>query len=349
MTDCRGLKICLGLAWLGLFWGAMAQAQPQAMPATDLSGRPVVFGNPTAPVGAVCPPASIVPMPAPMETLDPFPAIPPSPTETVDPSLSVPAPVAWTNPWTLQIVPDGIMYKNYLAGMQESRFASQWVHDEHLGWLWDVALGGHIGLLRYGTQESLWPEGWQLDAEGAAFPRLDSDRNLISVDFRFGVPLTTRVGPWEGKFGYYHLSSHLADEYIICNPGSLLTRLNYSRDSLVLGIAYRIVPDLRLYGEANYAFNTDGGAKPWELQFGVDYSQVRQTTCCGSPFFAMNTAIRQDVDYRPNLTAEAGWQWRGVTGHLLRLGAQYFNGKSEQRQFYRTNEELLGGGVWYDY
>ena len=31
------------------------------------------------------------------------------------------------------------------------------------------------------------------------------------------------------------------------------------------------------------------------------------------------------------------------------LGMQYFNGMSDQGQFYKTFEEQIGFGLWYDY
>ena len=54
--------------------------------------------------------------------------------------------------WTWQTLPDGLIYHSYLAGPKEPRFASQWVHNPHEGWLWDIALGGRVGILRYGTR-----------------------------------------------------------------------------------------------------------------------------------------------------------------------------------------------------
>ena len=140
-------------------------------------------------------------------------------------------------------------------------------------------LGGRVGLIRYGSTDEAYPEGWQLDLEGGAFPRLgvehEFSRELISVDFRVGMPLTFRQGPWEAKFGYYHLSSHMGDEYLALVPDA--TRINYVRDGFVLGVAVRPHPDLRFYGEAGWAFNADGGAEPWEFQFGVDYSPAGPT------------------------------------------------------------------------
>ncbi|MCD4728149.1 MAG: DUF1207 domain-containing protein, partial [Pirellulales bacterium] len=175
---------------------------------------------------------------------------------------------------------------------------------------------------------------------------LDNDRDLVSADFRFGIPLTTRRGCWEAKFAYYHLSSHLGDEFMVRNPG--YPRINYVRDAMVLGMSVYFGPNLRLYSEADWAFNTDGGARPWEFQFGADFSPAEPTGVWGAPFFAINAHLREANDFGGNMTVQSGWQWRGCTGHLCRIGMQYFNGMSDQTQFYNTFEEQIGFGLWYD-
>jgi hypothetical protein len=253
--------------------------------------------------------------------------------------------------WTWQLLPDGLMYKSYLAGGKEPRFGTEWVYQRGHGWVWDAALGGRVGVLRLGTQNDFWPEGWQLDFEGATFPRLDlvpeHDRDLISADFRVGVPLTSRRGPWEGKFGYYHISAHLGDEFMLTHPG--VERVKYVRDSLLLGIALRPHPDWRLYWETACAFNTDGGAKPWEFQFGAEYSETEPTGASGAPFIAANGHLRQENNFSGNFVLQTGWQWRGRGGHLVRVGAHYFNGFSDQYQFFKQREDQIGVGMWYDF
>lgn len=258
--------------------------------------------------------------------------------------------VPYGTPWTLQLVPDSLIYRSYLAGGRESRFASVWFYEPGFGWRWDSTLGGRVGLLRYGTDDPLKPEGWQLDIEGAAFPRLDleNNRDLVSSDFRFGIPLTYGVGPVEAKLAYYHLSSHLGDEFMLRNPN--VPRLNYTRDAIVLGLAWWLKDDTRLYGEAGYAFYNQGGSRPWEFQFGIDYSPLWATGLCGTPFFAINGHLRQEVDFGGNLIVQTGWQWRGrYNGSVVRAGFQYFNGKSLEFQFFDEHEEHFGLGLWYDY
>ena len=204
-------------------------------------------------------------------------------------------------------------------------------------------------MIRYGTTDPLWPEGWQLDVEAAAFPRLTADKygDMISCDYRYGTALTHRRGRFETKLAYYHLSSHLADEYRYVLPWR--PRINYSRFALVLGGAFYPWQSVRVYGEAGYGVYTDGGNEPWELQFGIDYSSVNPTGFRGSPFLAVHGYLREEADFGGNFVLQAGWQWRGTTGRLARFGLHYMNGKSVQYQFFDEYEEQIGLGFWYDF
>ena len=76
------------------------------------------------------------------------------------PPLPIPQPVVpsadpnagtYEEPWTCQLMPEGLLYNAYLAGNRESRFGTEFVNDKNHGSLWDIALGGHLGLIRYGS------------------------------------------------------------------------------------------------------------------------------------------------------------------------------------------------------
>lgn len=268
----------------------------------------------------------------------------------VPPSLAAAAPAAPGHVWRWQMAPDGILYSSYLASLNEARMASVISYRSHHGWLFEPILGGRVGLLRYGTRDLIRNQGWQLDVEAAAFPRLDLENewDVVATDFRAGVPITYAQGPWQFKFGYFHLSSHLGDEYIINE--NVLERLNYVRDGFVLGTGYFPTPDWRLYGEASWAFKTDDGAEPWHFQFGAEFSPLTSITPSGSPFLAVNAYLREEVDFGGAVSAQTGWQWRRHGGtQLLRMGVQYYNGKSPQFQFFNQFEQLFSFGLWYDY
>ena len=248
-------------------------------------------------------------------------------------------------------MPDNIIYPSYLAGVKEPRLGSTCNYDKNYGWTWDSVLGARWGLLRYGTAGgSPRPDGWELDAEGAAFPRLnlEDDEHLVSCDFRFGVPLTFGCGPFQTKLAYYHSCSHLGDQYMLSNPDAV--RTDYSRDAIVWGISYYLTQDVRAYVEASWGFHIWGAAQPWEFQFGIEYSPTESADSLrSSPLVALNADLRQDVDYGGNFVVQAGWQWRSASNHRFRTGVQYFTGESEQFQFLNRYEEKIGFGIWFDY
>jgi hypothetical protein len=258
-------------------------------------------------------------------------------------------PLAPRDDWRWQILPDGIMYRAYLANPKESRLGTQIFNSTGNGAFWDSTLGGRVGLIRYGTNDPAWPQGWQFDVEGSAQVRLDPDENLDlrSVDYRVGTPLTYAYGRHRLKFGYYHLCSHMGDEFLIAHPN--FTHLNFVRDALTLGYAYFVTENVRIYSELGYAFHDDV-SKEWELMFGFEYAPARPTGIQGAPFFAVHGHLREELNYSGNLVVQAGWAWRGAnSSHLLRTGFHYYNGLSDQYSFYRNFEQQIGGGLWYDF
>jgi hypothetical protein len=274
--------------------------------------------------------------------------------ERAEPYLALPPvePSPFDNPWGIVCLPEQLIYRSYLAGVKESRMGAQLINRNDDGALMDGTLGGRFGLLRIGphNQTEGQPLGFQIDVEGAAFVRLDPDEDVDvrSADFRAGVPFTYGWGNQQIKFAYYHLSSHVGDEFLLKNPG--FTRLNFARDVLVLGYSIYPTERLRLYGEAGWAFWNDVSGL-WEFQFGVEYAPMRPTGIHGEPFVAINAHLRQEVDYGGGFTAQAGWAWRadGRSGRLLRMGLHYYNGESPQFSFFDDFEQQLGFGVWYDF
>jgi len=254
--------------------------------------------------------------------------------------------------WHFQSLPVGTIYKAYLAGVKESRISLHFLDSRHDGLLMDGTLGGRFGLFRYGTSDPIMPQGIQVDVETAAHIRLDPSEevDVRSVDFRAGVLLTRGVGRHQTKFGYYHVSSHLADEYMIrhgSDPG--FHRYNFARDVLILGHSIYLTRDFRIYAEAGWAFWSDI-SDPWEIQCGFEYAPMYATSVWGAPFFAADVHLREELDFGGNVSVQTGWAWRsGYNGNLLRIGMHYYNGKSAQYSFFNRFEEQFGVGIWYDF
>lgn len=249
---------------------------------------------------------------------------------------------------TWEALPSGSLFPDYLGNVKAPRLAARWSieDDEFL----EGSLGGRVGLFRLNeSTDGLYRRGVQIDVEGAGLVRLNTaeERDLESSDFRAGMPISVSLGRLHTRFGYYHISSHLGDEYLIRNPGA--TRVNYVRDVLFVGLGYWLDPQTRVYGETSWAFYSDV-SEPWDFMFGLERSPQMGTGIQGAPFYAIHGHLREEVDFGGHLNAELGWAWRARRDSgLLRLGLFYLNGKSTQFAFYQKHEQLYGVGLWYDF
>lgn len=260
--------------------------------------------------------------------------------------------------WRQEVLPADLLYRSYIANPKDARLSSRILYNSGQGFIWALEAGARVGIWRYGTPSG-WRnpytgrgEGWQLDIQGAAFPRLnfEFDMDVDAADFKVGIPLTYSKGQWEAKVGWYHLSSHVGDEFLIRNPG--FNRLNYLRDAFVFGGGYYPNPDLRIYSELEVAYNNDGGSDPLHLHFGFDWvpASVTPDIRRPQPFVAMHGLLRQEVGFGGGVNILAGLQWRGPhSDRQFRAGIQYYNGKSWQFSFFDDHEELLGLSLWYDF
>lgn len=251
-----------------------------------------------------------------------------------------------------QFMPPGLLYRSYLAGEKEPRFGWSAFYDtKSQRTLWETALGGRVGLVRYGSPWANNAEGFQLDFEGAVFARLlpnEPSTMLEGADFRFGLLATWRQDRLAAKAGYYHISSHIGDEFLIANP--TFPRINYVRDAAIVGLMYDLAEDLQIYGEVANAIGSQGGAEPWEFQFGAQYIPTGWEGFKGAPYAGINTYLRQDFNFQGSLNVIVGWNWIGErTGERFRIGMQYYNGHSLQYSFFDRRERLIGGGMWFDY
>jgi hypothetical protein len=250
--------------------------------------------------------------------------------------------------WCWHVRPKGFIYSTYWASAAEPRLATHAIRKLGDDWFQDSHIGGRVGIVRFGPKDR--DEGWQLDVLAGAKLRQDWDEGLdvVATDYRYDILMTYGSGgPFRFKFGFYHVSSHVGDEFLLKNPG--FDRLNYYRDALVFGVSYFPIPKIRFYTEVGWAFSLEV-SRPWEFQFGIDYGPAQATGFAGAPFAAINAHLREELDFSGNLALQVGWAWRGeLPDGILRAGMYYYNGYSPQFSFYAQHEQQVGLGLWYDF
>lgn len=261
-----------------------------------------------------------------------------------DSQISFDAP---SSPWQWHIRPRGFVYHTYWASAAEPRLGTQLIEERSDGTFLDSHIGGRFGIVRFGPKDR--PEGFQIDLLGGAKLRQNwGDLDVLATDYRYDLIGTYGVGPNRFKFGFYHVSAHTGDEFLLENPG--FNRLNFFRDTLVAGYSYYPIPQARFYAEMGWAIDHEI-SEPWEFQFGFDLGPKAYTGVRGAPFLAMNVHLREELDFGGNFAFQAGWAWRGedVLDGVLRTGVYFYEGACPYFAFYAEHERQIGWGLWYDF
>ncbi|TFH40917.1 MAG: DUF1207 domain-containing protein, partial [Chrysiogenales bacterium] len=105
---------------------------------------------------------------------------------------------------------------------------------------WDLPAGE----LQFNIEGGLWAlfafkkqTGWLGDAS-----------TLLNTDYYFAFPTTYRIGTVALQFRFWHMSSHLGDEFILLYPE--IPRRNVSNECADLFVSYEPIPQARFYGGA---------------------------------------------------------------------------------------------------
>ena len=256
-------------------------------------------------------------------------------------------------PYEYGTLPATLLWKPPIANLREPQFYGIFHNISGKSYI-DTGIGAQFGLGRIGPvgrsdpTKQLENEGIQLDVFGAVFTRFDPKRFLTALDYRAGIPLTYKKGPWSTKLSYEHTSTHIGDEY---SQAYHVYQKPLVLDEVVYGLSRYFGDHLRLYGQIGYAFNTakeTNANNRTRFDWGLSYENYYDTGPAGRPYAAYDMDIRSYQSYTPNNSCQIGWQWTNH-GRSVRLAIQLYEGKSMFGQFYTKNESWIGFGGYYNF
>lgn len=179
--------------------------------------------------------------------------------------------------------------------------------------------------------------------EAAAFARFALqvlEREMVATDWVFAVPVIWHRQEGWVRFGYYHTSSHMGDEYSrrFEDPG-----INFSRDEAEI-LYFRGVSNRRgVFGGVRYAYNVHPQeSKRWVLRFGGQWERPEPDANL-RPFLATDVEWDQEEGGRPRveLRAGAGMEKVGVL-QKLRVALTLLTGPSPLGQFNGKSTTQVG-------
>ena len=185
-----------------------------------------------------------------------------------------------------------------------------------------------------------------LAVQGGVFGRFlmeTRQRDLISTDWMFAIPVFVWRGDTWFRFRYRHASSHIGDEYV---ERFSVERSDFSRDALGFLAYHNIEPGVGLYagGEAAILNVEPNNSDPVVVQAGIEYTEpagAGPTQLYGG----VDVTLDQDASWRPRVTTQAGVMLFPHNGHRLRFVFELAFGPSRQGEFHRLRETVVGLGL----
>src|SRR6185503_10052484 len=202
-----------------------------------------------------------------------------------------------------------------------------------------ISLGEHVGMVEYvsegGTRFGL---GLQPAVFGL-FNLNEISKDLVNADYRLGLPVDFRTGPFSAEATVFHQSSHLGDEFVLDVPGQ---RLNLSYEGATLTLSLD-AGGLRWYAGFGYLIHTvPADIQPWSARQGVEWSSHLGGSF--GPVAAIHLEEHEETDWLPDLSIRVGVEFVDPrrSRRRFQILLEYYRGQDPNGQFFRERIESVG-------
>lgn len=200
----------------------------------------------------------------------------------------------------------------------------------------------------------------EIDIEGAVwavFDPLNESAALVNADYYAGIPVVYSTGPFALRLRFFHISSHIGDEFLIDNPN--FDRRNPSAEYLDLFASYYWTDAVRLYGGVGWIVHQDTSFKTgrayseagMELRFPFWSFYNPCQKLFGRPFFGMHFRANSDFNNHIDQTYVAGYEFGKTIGlcRRLRIYFEYHDGYSVEGQFACHTTDYISARISYGF
>ncbi len=209
---------------------------------------------------------------------------------------------------------------------------------------------------------NVWPWGGmlQMELDGALWAIFAPDSfsaPLINADYYVGLPITYAWCNWSIRFRFFHISSHIGDEYLLLHPD--FDRRNPSSETIDLFISHDLTDEIRYYGGLGWVVNCDESfpVKRFLAEAGVELRIPilgfcdRHHNICGRPIYAMHFRYKPDFSKHIDATYILGYEFGKCCGSRKRWRTvfEYHDGYSVEGQFSKEPTNYFSFRLSYGY
>lgn len=237
------------------------------------------------------------------------------------------------------------LFKPMIANPRQVNYSVGWRYNDKIfaDHVVDISFADSFPIFRI-CNLVLQGDAIQADLQGglwALFDHLSYSAPLINADYYVGAVLTYAYKCWSSRFRFYHISSHIGDEFLLNNPD--FDRRNPSAEYLEWAVAYQLTEDFRIYGAYTYVMSCDSSFPFCKNRFEAgleayfNFWLLRSYSHCifGRPFFAVHLRYFEDYNFEEDITYALGYELSKMRGlcRKLRFYLEYHKGFSVEGQF----------------
>lgn len=290
--------------------------------------------------------------------------------------------------WNAKLMSNEHLYPTYLADPLGIRFEaisqnfiySDFEHQDRINEQGDyrgkltIITGARFSLFRFSPKSN--PKlGVEVDL-GIATPLVMRHENhdLLAVDGIYYLGIAARPTEWLAlRFTKHHICTHLGDEFA---SGRVISPVDYDpnitqlpvRDDFILSAAVKPLHFLgrskwnilRLYADFGFFLpgkdfmgtrqNKPNRTAYVSYQGGAELEYYFTNNQYGGLFAATNVSAYQLNNFSPNISTSAGYIFPyQPEAYRIRIGLNYYNGRSLSNQFYNRKEKFTAFYVAVDF
>lgn len=189
----------------------------------------------------------------------------------------------------------------------------------------------------------------------AVFDLKNPEACMVNTDFFVAGTLAYAINQWSFRFRWWHLSSHLGDEFLLAHPG--YDRRNVSDEGVDLFASYQLGRAIRLYAGLGDIYSRDKTfpQKPFYAEWGTEIRVFGCRSCYDKlyiqPFLAMHFASWQEHNYSIDQTYLLGVEYSKLQGigRKFRVFFEFHNGFSLEGQFVRERSSYYAIRVMFGF
>jgi hypothetical protein len=165
--------------------------------------------------------------------------------------------------------------------------------------------------------------------------------NLINTDFKVGIPVIYRKGPFSFRGTLFHVSSHFSEEYIFRNGISGFGENRNTYDAFEWHASWD-VNSFRLYTGLGMAFNSPHKRGFWKFQGGCLYSRPLRPGAKTNFIAGTDMQVLQETAYSLNTMLGTGFEFALRSDRTFQVLLQFYNGNLPYTQYTHLKVKYLG-------